>query len=308
MARVKADAKKLAGQSRAETVAKAKMDEKFNPSKETRVIGTTAGGKTKAGGGEPKKKRRVRAGTKALREIREQQSSVKTLITKAAMSRIVREIIAESTTNFSHLRVTPGALDALQQAVESFGVDMFELANLGAIHAKRVTVMPPDIDHTKTMYNRFTPFKFKTKYDEERTTIAEYRAKVKEANRIVNEMRAKRKAEKLASAAAEAAAEANATTTAAAAPPPANESQLPPAAAADANAVEPKKTNARKTKKTDAPATAESADNEAEKPAAKKPRKPAAKKTPTAPAKEAVAEASQADGEAAAGDGADLAI
>lgn len=307
MARVKADAKKLAGQSRAETVAKAKMDEKFNPSKEPRVIGTTsakAGGKTKAG--EAKKKRRVRSGTKALREIREQQSSVKTLITKAAMSRIVREIIAESTTNFSRLRVTPGALDALQQSVESFGVEMFELANLGAIHAKRVTVMPPDIDHTKTMYNRFTPFKFKTKYDEERTTIAEYRAKVKEANRIVNEMRAKRKAEKLASAAAEAAAEANATTSTAAAPPPANESQLPPVAA-DANVAEPKKTNARKTKKTDAPATAESADNEAEKPAAKKARKPAAKKTPAA-AKEAVAEASQADGEAAAGDGADLAI
>ena len=37
------------------------------------------------------------------------------------------------------------ALSALQEAVESFLIGMFEDTNLCAIHAKRVTIMPKDM-------------------------------------------------------------------------------------------------------------------------------------------------------------------
>ena len=43
------------------------------------------------------------------------------------------------------LRYQPAALEALQQAAESFIVGLFEDTNLAAIHAKRVTIMPKDI-------------------------------------------------------------------------------------------------------------------------------------------------------------------
>jgi hypothetical protein len=38
-------------------------------------------------------------------------------------------------------RIQPSALMALQEATESYLVDLFEATNLAAIHAKRVTIM-----------------------------------------------------------------------------------------------------------------------------------------------------------------------
>ena len=43
------------------------------------------------------------------------------------------------------LRYQPAALEALQHASEAFIVGLFEDTNLAAIHAKRVTIMPKDI-------------------------------------------------------------------------------------------------------------------------------------------------------------------
>ena len=42
-------------------------------------------------------------------------------------------------------RCQSAALLALQEAAEAYLVDMFELTNLCAIHAKRVTIMPNDL-------------------------------------------------------------------------------------------------------------------------------------------------------------------
>ena len=39
------------------------------------------------------------------------------------------------------MRITPEALEAIQQAVESYAVTLMENTNLAAIHAKRVTIM-----------------------------------------------------------------------------------------------------------------------------------------------------------------------
>ena len=43
------------------------------------------------------------------------------------------------------LRISPAAVTALQEAAEAYVVLLFEDTNLCAIHAKRVTIMPKDI-------------------------------------------------------------------------------------------------------------------------------------------------------------------
>jgi histone H3 len=43
------------------------------------------------------------------------------------------------------LRVSAACFGALQEAAEAYLVGLFEDANLCAIHAKRVTIMPKDI-------------------------------------------------------------------------------------------------------------------------------------------------------------------
>lgn len=89
-----------------------------------------------------KKKRRYRPGTVALREIRRYQKTTELLIRQAPFRRLVREIIQECRQG---LRVAPQAFKALQEAAEAYLVGLFEDVNLCAIHAKRVTIMPKDI-------------------------------------------------------------------------------------------------------------------------------------------------------------------
>eukprot|EP00227_Mantoniella_beaufortii_P000043 CAMPEP_0197613464 /NCGR_PEP_ID=MMETSP1326-20131121/59033_1 /TAXON_ID=1155430 /ORGANISM="Genus nov. species nov., Strain RCC2288" /LENGTH=246 /DNA_ID=CAMNT_0043182327 /DNA_START=212 /DNA_END=953 /DNA_ORIENTATION=- len=90
-----------------------------------------------------KAKRIVRRGTVALREIRRFQKTTELLIRKAPFSRLVREIAQDL--NTSVCRFQNVALEALQEACEAYIVNLFEDTNLCAIHAKRVTVMPKDM-------------------------------------------------------------------------------------------------------------------------------------------------------------------
>ncbi|KAM9840076.1 histone H3-like centromeric protein A isoform 1-T3 [Aulostomus maculatus] len=89
------------------------------------------------------KKRRFRPGTKALREIRKYQKSTDLLLRKGPFCRLVREVCE----SFSRdpLRWQVYALLALQEAAEAFLVMLFADANLCAIHAKRVTLFPRDL-------------------------------------------------------------------------------------------------------------------------------------------------------------------
>ncbi len=89
-----------------------------------------------------KKKRRYRPGTKALMEIRKYQKSTDLLIRKLPFQRLVREVAD----NFkSDLRFQSAAILALQEAAEAYLVALFEDTNLLALHAKRVTIMPKDM-------------------------------------------------------------------------------------------------------------------------------------------------------------------
>ena len=97
----------------------------------------------KSGGGVKKAKGyRYRPGTVALREIRHYQKSTELLIRKLPFRRLVREIAQDFKTD---LRFRSDALSALQEASEAYLVGLFEDTNLCAIHAKRVTIMPKDI-------------------------------------------------------------------------------------------------------------------------------------------------------------------
>jgi len=75
-------------------------------------------------------------------EIRKYQKSTELLIRKLPFQRLVREIAQDFKTD---LRFQSSAILALQEASEAYLVGLFEDTNLCAIHAKRVTIMPKDI-------------------------------------------------------------------------------------------------------------------------------------------------------------------
>jgi len=92
----------------------------------------------------PPRKNRARPGTNALREIRKLQKSTDLLIRKAPFQRLVRECAVQITQR-EDLRWQLHAVNALQEASEAYLVNLFEDTNLCAIHAKRVTIMPKDM-------------------------------------------------------------------------------------------------------------------------------------------------------------------
>ena len=102
----------------------------------------------------------------ALREIRRYQKSTDLLFRKLPFASLVREIAQDLLgatyvpTEIARQRGTRTATDprdgatprwqgaallALQEAAEAYLVGLFEDTNLCAIHAKRVTIMPKDI-------------------------------------------------------------------------------------------------------------------------------------------------------------------
>ena len=90
-------------------------------------------------------KRRYRPGTVALREIRRYQKSTELLIRKAPFARLVREIVQELFGAQHPYRFQRSAIEALQEASEAYLVGLLEDSNLCAIHGRRVTIMPKDI-------------------------------------------------------------------------------------------------------------------------------------------------------------------
>ena len=88
------------------------------------------------------KPHRYRAGTVALKDIRHYQGSTALLIRKLPFQRVVREIAQDIKTD---LRFQSAAILCLQEATEAYLVGLLDDANLCAIHARRVTIMPKDI-------------------------------------------------------------------------------------------------------------------------------------------------------------------
>ena len=106
-------------------------------------------GGQKAPKGGVRKRYRYRPGTVALKQIRQYQKTTELLIRKLPFQRLVREIASDSDVIKSPLcgevRFQSAAIMALQEATEAYLVGLFEDSNLCAIHARRVTIMPKDI-------------------------------------------------------------------------------------------------------------------------------------------------------------------
>ena len=113
---------------------------KHTAAKQPRKHIASKSAKKSAGG--VKRAHRFRPGTVALREIRRFQKSTELLIRKLPFQRLVREIASDFKTD---LRFQSSAVLALQEAAEAYMVGLFEDTNLCAIHAKRVTIMPKDM-------------------------------------------------------------------------------------------------------------------------------------------------------------------
>lgn len=70
------------------------------------------------------------------------QKSTELLMRKMPFQRLVREVAQ----NFrADLRFQSSAILALQEATEAYLTGLFEDTNLCAIHAKRITIMPKDM-------------------------------------------------------------------------------------------------------------------------------------------------------------------
>mmetsp|Transcript_65221 Transcript_65221/g.147112 ORF Transcript_65221/g.147112 Transcript_65221/m.147112 type:complete len:153 (-) Transcript_65221:202-660(-) len=95
---------------------------------------------------------------KAVQEIRFYQETTELLMSKVNFQRLVRDICFQIQQDRSSSANEPAegepspafrfesqALLALQEAAEAYLVGLFEDANLCAVHAKRVTVMPRDM-------------------------------------------------------------------------------------------------------------------------------------------------------------------
>nr|ULM71714.1 centromere-specific histone 3 [Oryza glaberrima] len=150
--------------SKAEPKKKLQFERSPRPSKAQRAgggTGTPATTRSAAGtsaSGTPRqqtkqrKPHRFRPGTVALREIRKFQKTTELLIPFAPFSRLVREITDFYSKDVS--RWTLEALLALQEAAEYHLVDIFEVSNLCAIHAKRVTIMQKDMQLARRIGGR----------------------------------------------------------------------------------------------------------------------------------------------------------
>ena len=107
------------------------------------VAGTGKASRTQVHAGQKKRKvQRYRPGTVALREIRRYQRSSELLIRRMPFQKLVREI---AQVHNPYLRFQSGATLALQESAEAYLVGLLEDSNLCAIHAKRVTIMPKDM-------------------------------------------------------------------------------------------------------------------------------------------------------------------
>ena len=110
------------------------------------MLATKAARKSAPSSGRIKKPHRYHPGTVALRKIHRYQKSTELLIRKMPFQCLVRELTQDVR---GDLRFQATSLLAAHEASKVYLVGLFEDTNLCAIHAKRVTIMPKDIQLTQ---------------------------------------------------------------------------------------------------------------------------------------------------------------
>ena len=98
--------------------------------------------------GKVRKPRRRRPGTVSIREIRKYQTSTNLLIPKLGFERLIKELL-EVECRQLHLghckKIQRSATLALQCAAEHYLTELFQQSQMAAIHGKRQTVQPEDL-------------------------------------------------------------------------------------------------------------------------------------------------------------------
>jgi len=113
-----------------------KRSVKKHPSKKKYRVGTI--------GPNGERRRRAKRGTRAIQEMRKYQKSTELLMRKLPFFRLVKELISMYDTKHE-LRVQSSFVLAFQEAVEAHMVGLFEDVNLITLNAKRVTILPKDV-------------------------------------------------------------------------------------------------------------------------------------------------------------------
>lgn len=98
-----------------------------------------------------KTKRKRKAATNAIREIKAEQKQTNLIIPVAPMNRLVTEIAQNYKMD---LRFKNDAYRALHTAAEQFLIDTFQNANRCAIHDCRETVQPSDVQLARELCSR----------------------------------------------------------------------------------------------------------------------------------------------------------
>ena len=112
-------------------------------------LASKAARKTKPAENGSEKPNKNHRGSSVLQEIRKLQKATHLLIRKKPFVRLVHEIAQNcpgtAFNTASEWRFKPEAIKALQAACEDFLTELNEDSNLCAIHAKRVTLQPNDL-------------------------------------------------------------------------------------------------------------------------------------------------------------------
>ena len=92
---------------------------------------------------------RYRPGAKVLKEIRVYQAGTELLIRKRPFQALVKELASNLVANNPHfadgIRFQSDAIGALQEAAETYMVNLFNDANDACLHANRITIKPADM-------------------------------------------------------------------------------------------------------------------------------------------------------------------
>lgn len=119
-------------------------DDDEGPSRPPRAKKSTGPNQDDPRRGKSRRKIRYRPGQLALKNIRELQNTFDLQIPRTRFHRLVREI-TQTFYEDEPFKYQPAALNALQEAAEAYLVYLFEDTNLCCVHARRVTIMPRDI-------------------------------------------------------------------------------------------------------------------------------------------------------------------
>ena len=90
----------------------------------------------------------------ALREIKKHQETTDLLIKGLPFQRLVRSTAMKYNTE---MRFQRAAIEALQEGSEALLVKLFEITNILASHAKRITILKKDVEFAKYILNEILP-------------------------------------------------------------------------------------------------------------------------------------------------------